>query len=311
MKKLTTLLAIALVWACAEEKKSEPSIAETMKTYTIEQMMDNEDIGGGSFSLDNSKLLVSSNRSGIYNMYTVDASGGELMPMTESDSSSVFGISYFPEDERILFRMDGNGDEIYHIYLRDTTGSSKDLTPNEGARAGFQRWTDDEKSFLYTSNQRDPKFEDLYEMDIEDFSSTMLYKNEGGYFIGGLSDDQKWLSLINPINTNDSDLFLYDMENKLMVKVNEKQSANSPADFSPDGKSLYYTTDAEGEFAQLMKYNIAEKSRKKVLSKDWDIMGSYFTENGTYQVTYINEDAKNSIEIMEVATGENIELPAL
>jgi len=81
--------------------------------------------------------------------------------------------------------------------------------------------------------------------------------------------------------------------------------------YSPDGKYLYYTTDNEGEFAQLMKYDITNKTSEKVMSKDWDIVGSYFTDNGTYQVTYINEDAKNTIEVLDVATGKNIELPSL
>ncbi|QCX00421.1 S9 family peptidase [Aggregatimonas sangjinii] len=310
MKQLVIIIAIALIWGCKEDKPAEPSIADTMKTYTIEQMMDNEAIGGSSFSPDKSKILLSSNRSGIYNMYTVPVSGGELTPITESDSSSVFAISYFPNDERMLFRMDGNGDEIYHIYVRDTDGSHKDLTPYEGARASFYGWTDDKKSFLFSSNKRDARYTDLYEMDLETFSPKMLYQNNDGYFLGGLSDDKKYLPLIKPVNTNDSDLFLYDMENKSMVKINSQQSANSPEDFSPDGKSLYYTTDANGEFAQLMKYNIAEKTSEKVMERDWDIMGSYFTENGTYQVTYINEDAKNAIEILEVATGNIIDLPS-
>lgn len=39
--------------------------------------MDNEAIRGG-FSPDKTKLLVSSNRSGIYNMYTVPTDGGEF-----------------------------------------------------------------------------------------------------------------------------------------------------------------------------------------------------------------------------------------
>jgi Tol biopolymer transport system component len=121
MKKLAAVfIATGLIWGCKEQKPAEPNIAETMKTYTIEQMMDNEAIGGGSFSPDKSKMLISSNRSGIYNMYTVPTSGGELTPITQSDSASVFGIAYFPKDERMLFRMDGNGDEIYHIYFIET-----------------------------------------------------------------------------------------------------------------------------------------------------------------------------------------------
>ncbi len=309
-KTLLVLLAASLFLCCKEEKKKAPSIAETMQTYTIAQMMDNEAIGGGSFSPDKSKLLISSNRSGIYNMYTVATNGGNMLPITQSDSSSVFATSYFPNDERMLFRMDGNGDEIYHIYLREEDGSHKDLTPYEGARANFSGWAADKKSFLFSSNKRDPRYTDLYEMDIETFTPKMLYKNEDGYFIGGLSDDKNYVTLIKPINTNDADLFLYDMTSKSLTKINNNQSANSPQDYSPDGSALYYTTDDGGEFAQLMKYTIADGTTEKVLSKDWDIMGSYFTDSGKYRVTYINEDAKNTIEVMDVATGKNIDLPS-
>ncbi|MCW5517024.1 S9 family peptidase [Muriicola sp. Z0-33] len=309
MKQIILILALALVWGCKEEKK-EPSIAETLKSYTIEQMMDNEAIGGGSFSPDKSKLLISSNRSGVYNMYTVPVSGGDLMPVTQSDSSSVFSISYFPEDERMLFRMDNNGDEIYHIFIRDLEGNHKDLTPSDGARALFYGWADDDKSFFYTSNKRDKRFMDLYEMDLAEFKSKLIYQNDEGYNIGGLSRDKNYLPLSKAINTNDSDLFLYSIKDKSLTKINEQQSSNGAEDFTPDGKALLYSTDVGGEFSYLMKYNIEEKTREKVLEKDWDIMGSYYTENGTYQVTYINEDAKNVIEVKDMASGNNIDLPS-
>lgn len=310
MKKLILLIVLALIWSCKEEPK-EPSIAETLQTYSIEQMMDNEAIGGGSFSPDNSKLLVSSNRSGIYNMYTVPVAGGTLTPITESDSSSVFSVSYFPEDERMLFSMDNNGDEIYHVYLRDTTGNHKDLTPFEGARASFYGWAEDDKSFFFTSNKRDNRYNDLYQMDLSTFAPKLLYENNDGYSIGELSKDKNYLALGKAINTNDSDLFLYNMKDKSLTKVNEKQSANSSQDFSPDGTFFYYTTDDGSEFAYLMKYNIQEKTYEKAMERDWDIVGSYFTENGTYQVTYINEDAKNVIEVRDMKSGEPIDLPEI
>jgi len=308
MKQLIVILALALVWGCKEENK-EPTIAETLKTYTIEQMMDNEAIGGGSFSPDNSKLLISSNRSGVYNMYTVALNGGELMPVTKSDSSSVFSISYFPEDERMLFRMDNNGDEIYHIFMRDTEGNHQDLTPYDGSRALFYGWSDDDKSFFFTSNKRDKRYMDLYEMDLGTFLPKLIYQNDDGYNVGGLSADKNYLPLSKSINTNDSDLFLYNLDDKSITKINERQSSNGAQDFTPDGKALLYSTDDGGEFSYLMKYNIETKSREKVMEKDWDIMGSYYTENGTYQVTYINEDAKNVIEVKDMASDQNIDLP--
>ncbi|HDZ03829.1 hypothetical protein LCGC14_0218480 [marine sediment metagenome] len=312
MKKLLACFAIALIWSCTEKKEvqKEIEITKIPDQYTIKQMMDNEAISGGSFYHDNSKLLVSSNRSGIYNMYTVPANGGEFTPITQSDSASVFAISYFPRDERMLFSMDGNGDEIYHIYIRNLNGSHTDLTPAKGARASFHGWAEDNQSFFFTSNKRDSKYMDLYQMDFLNYSPKLIYKNNDGYDIGNLSKDEKYLTLSKSLNTNDSDLYLLDLATEKKIKINKTQSANNSQDFSPSGDELYYTTDEGNEFSYLMKYNIATGTSDTVITRDWDILGSYFTENGTYLVTYINEDAKNTIEVMDVATMENIDLPS-
>ena len=312
MKKFIAFLSIVLVWGCAEKKEvnKDTALENAPALYTIKQMMDNEAIGGGSFNSDNSKLLISSNRSGIYNMYTLPVSGGQMQPVTQSDSASVFAISFFPKDERMLFRMDGNGDEIYHIYLRNLDGSHTDLTPAKGARSSFHSWAEDDKSFYFTSNKRDSKYMDLYQMDFLDYSPKLIYRNEEGYDIGNLSRDGRFLSLVKSVNTNDSDLYLYDFTSKTKVKINEEQSANASQDFSPTGDALYYTTDVGNEFAYLMKFIMATGKREKVMERNWDIIGSYFTENGTYQITYINEDAKNTIEVMDVATGSNLDLPS-
>ncbi len=78
MKIIIPFLAIVLICGWKENKTVAPGIAETVKTYTIEQMMDNEAVSGGSFTSDKSKLLISSNRSGIYSMYTVPTAGSEM-----------------------------------------------------------------------------------------------------------------------------------------------------------------------------------------------------------------------------------------
>jgi dipeptidyl aminopeptidase/acylaminoacyl peptidase len=310
MRVISIVFTLLLVWSC-KQKEEQSSVADTLKSYTIEQMMDNENVRGGSFSPDKSKLLVSSNRSGIYNMYTVPVSGGELMPVTASDSSSVFAISYFPEDERMLFRMDNNGDEIYHIYLRNTDGTHQDLTPDEGARALFYKWSKDDQSFFFGSNKRDNRYIDLYEMNLETYVPTLVYQNDEGYNIEDISHDKKYVALSKSINTNDSDLYLYSLEDDSLIKINSNQSANSAQDFSLDNNAFYFTTDDGGEFSYLMKYNLLDGSSEKVMERDWDVSGSYFTKNGKYMVSYINEDAKNSIEVKEMATGENMELPVL
>lgn len=311
MKKLILLsLGFLLFISCKEEKKEETTQVEEIQQYSIEQFMNNENAFANGYAPDKSKVLMTSNRSGIYNMYTVPAAGGELSPITKSDSASVFGISYFPNDDRILFRMDGNGDEIYKIYMKDSSGI-KALTPTQKVRALFRGWSKDGKSFFYGSNERDSKFMDHYEMDIESFTPKMIYKNEDGMDFGGMTEDRKYIALSKSINTNDSDLYLLNTETGKKTKINDTLSGNSPQDFSPDGKSLYYTTDADGEYSTLMKYNIAEGTSEKVAERNWDITGFYFTHNGKYQIMFINADAKTEMEVKEVATGNDVDFPEI
>ena len=302
--------AILLFVACKNNKNEETKEIAEVKTYSIEQFMGNENAFANGFSPDKSKVLITSNRSGVFNMYSVPTEGGDFMPITQSDSASVYGISYFPNDDRILFRMDGNGDEIFKIFVKDSTGIQR-LTPEQNVRALFQGWAKDGKSFYYNSNERNPQMMDVYEMDIATFKPKLLLKNDDAMDFGGISADKNYMLLSKAVNTNDSDLFLLNLKTNQKTKINETLSKNSPQDFSPDGKSFYYTTDAEGEFSYLMKYNIEDGSKEKVLEKDWDIIAFYFTHNGKYQVMFTNEDAKTEMYVTEVATGKELNFPEI
>lgn len=309
MKNLSLLvLATIVLFSCKEATKEKETESKEIAQYTIEQFMDNENAFANSFNADQSKILMTSNRSGIYNMYTMSASGGDMNPVTQSDSASVYGISYFPEDDRILFRMDGNGDEIFKIFMKDGDQVTR-LTPATGVRALFRGWSKDGKSFFYGSNERDSKYMDHYQMNVSDFKSTLVYKNEDGMEFGGMTEDGSYVAMVKSINTNDSDLFIKNTTTGEVMKVNENQSANSPQTFSPDDTWLYYSTDDGSEYSYVMRYHLEEGTKEKVAEKDWDIRGYSFSDDGTYQITFINEDGKNEIEVKEVASGNDVTFP--
>ena len=307
--KFLGLCLLVLMLSCKEDTKDKAVAVREIPQYTIEQFMDNEAVGGGSFSSDNSSLLVSSNRSGIYNVYTISAKGGEMTAITSSDSTSIFANSYFPNDNRMLLSADGNGDEIDHLFVRDLEGNIKDITPEKGAKSSFYGWSDDDQYLYFGSNKRDPRYFDVYKMSIDDFSSEMIYKDESGLTFSGMSSDENYFALTKSLNTNDSDLSLYNVKTKEMTKINANQSKNSSEDFSKDNSTFYYTTDDGSEFSYLMSYNIDTKEATKVLEKSWDIMGSSFTSKGKYMVVYVNEDGKNAIEVLDSKTMKPIALP--
>lgn len=310
MIRIHHLAWLLLLLGVACQSETTPSEAPTeVAAYTIEQFMDNESLFGSSFSPDGSQLLVTSNRSGIFNAYTIPVAGGEPTALTSSDSSSIYGVSYFPNDERVLLQMDNNGDELFQLLVRNADGSVTRLTDVEGARASFYGWAYDQQSFFIGWNKRDNRFMDVYEVSVATLEASLLFEMASGENFGGISPDKRYMALVVPVTTSDSDLFLYDFTNQERTKVNTEIGGFSPTDFSVDNQYLYYTTDAEGEFAQLYRYAIASGERSEVVAADWDISYAYFSRQGTYRVVGINADGKTEIEVYNTQTQELVDFP--
>ena len=314
MKKLLFLFLGTLFLFTCQQSTSENSQRHSIQAnqeYSIEQFLNNTNIYARSFTHDEKEILVGSNETGIYNAYLINLETAERRPLTQSKEESVWVAALFPNDNRMLYTADKGGDEIDHIFLRNEDGSTKDLTPDQGAKAGFYGWNHDLKSFIYGFNKRDKRYMDVYAMDTENFESQLIYQNEDGYDFSGISNDKKYIALTKAVNTNDIDLFLVNTATQKRTKVNENQSGNRVADFSPDGQFLYYLTDDGSEFRYLMKYDIKTGQRTKVLEKDWDISYAYFSETGKYRVVGINQDAKTVVEIFDTEAGKNIDFPSV
>jgi len=173
---LMPLLASSIACGSRESGPRPRSVPQ----YSVADFYKNVEYAGASFSADGKKILVSSNRSGIWNAYAVPATGGEPEPLTASTTNAIFAASYFPEDDRLLYSSDEGGNELSHVYVRNPDGTTKDLTPGQKLNAHFFGWADDDKSFFLQSNERDARFFDLYEYAADGYGRTLVYRNEDG-----------------------------------------------------------------------------------------------------------------------------------
>ena len=106
---LAGLLCLGLVFdACSKTRKPAK--------YSIEQFYKNIRRRRILFN-DETKLLVSSDESGIFNVYEIDIQSGEKTQKTFSEKESFFAIDYLPGSNDFLFSADKGGDELNHIYL--------------------------------------------------------------------------------------------------------------------------------------------------------------------------------------------------
>ena len=313
MKVFKLTLPFLLFLACSPS----PTVSEIEK-YSIEQFYQNISVRGGSFSPDESKLLFNSNESGIWNAYEVNVESGETTMLTNSTQESYFAQTYFPNDNRFVFSFDEGGNENIKVYMMSSEGIAKDLTPGDSVRNGFWGWSRDEQSMFMTSNKRDARFMDIYElsiaaMDDENPISEMLYQNNDGLNVGAISSNKQYFALTQTLTSADSKMYLYDNETgtKTDISVHERDAQYNPQYFSMDSRELYYTTDLDADFVYLAKINIESGEVEKVFEDKWDVFYSYTSRNEKYRVVGINQDAKTSVKIFDLENSTEVQLPSI
>ncbi|MFN5136497.1 MAG: prolyl oligopeptidase family serine peptidase [Chitinophagaceae bacterium] len=309
-KLLFILAATSLLAACKNETKAPREV----KQYSIEQFFKTEGVNGGSFNKDESKVLVNSNRSKIFNVYELNLADTTMNAKTNSTVESFFAVDYVSGTDNFLYSADKGGNENDHIYLQRTDGSVKDLTPGEKEKANFFGWTRDKKTMYYGSNVRNPQFFDVYKMDTADWKPKMLYKNDSSLDVNSISYNERYIVLTKSVTTDRNEMYLFDAQTKTTKKLSTDSLGDATynaAGFELNDEYLYYITNEGNDFSYVVKYKIADGSKEKFFSTNWDVVYMFISENGKYHVIGINEDARDKVLLFDHATGKEIEMPKL
>ena len=153
-----------------------------MKQYTIDQFLANTAYGGASFSPDGRKILVSSNQTGVFNVFAHPGRRRQAGPAHRLQGQRHQADRLLPA-RRALPLHQRPGRQREDPPLRPVAGRQR---PRPHARATSSRPTSwagraDEKGFFFLSNERDPSAFDLYEMAVDGYERKLLYTNDGGY----------------------------------------------------------------------------------------------------------------------------------
>ena len=300
MKSFLKLITVFfLVISCSD--------SQNIQQYSIETLMSNNRSSGGYFSKDADKLIYSSDKSGIFNIYEVDLSTNEETQLTYSKEESFFVRGYSPSTGEVIYSADKGGNENSHIYLI-REGNSIDLTPGENTKASYVGWTKDELGMYVISNSRDPRFFDLYKIDIVTLNSEMVFKNDSGYNLNSISNNDNYLVLSLNLSRSEQKLFLYDVRSNQQVEISDKAANFSGQNFDKNDENYFYTTNYDSEFYYLMSYNLKNGERSTVYKTNWDVAFSYLSKNNSYRVIAVNEDAQNKLTIKNMSDQSDLNL---
>lgn len=311
MKKILAASLLALIFAaCNQQVSNQP---REVKSYTIEQFYKSPSIFGSSLTSDDNQLLISSNETGIFNVFKINLLDNKKTQLTFSAKESMFASSFVPGTQDVIYNADKGGNENTHLFLLRAAGQVRELTSDSLEKANFYGWARDGRSLYYSSNKRDPRFFDLYKMDTSSWTGLLMYKNDNGFDVSAIASDERYLALGQTITTTSSNLYVLDQQTHQQKKVNadSTESTNSAVQFSLDGKYLYYLTDEGSEFVYAARYEIATGRKEKVYEDKWDVTGMSISYNEKYRVIYVNEDGANKLHLFDHQTGKELAFPAI
>lgn len=271
--------------------------------------------GRYAFSAGSGDLLISSDETGVYNAYRLAMASGERVPLTHSTSSPIYSLSWFPADDRFLYSQDGGGDELNHIYVQLESGEAVDLTPGVKLKAGLIGWQQDGKAFYLFSNERDPQAFDVYRYSASHYDRERVYDNTGGFSLGDLSPNGRWLTLKKEHGNADSDLYLVDLmaagAAPMLITAHDGDVTYASYTFEPSNSALIYSSDAHGEFSQAWQYDLPTGEHSALITADWDLMYLSYSPSGRYRVSAVNRDARTAVTIRDEMRDETISITDL
>lgn len=280
--------------------------------YRIEQLLHPLKTFGTSFTPNERAIVYISNKSGVLNAFTVPVSGGRSRQLTFSNEHVRYA-SIGRRDGRVYFTKDCGSQENSHLFVIDSDGAERLLTPVEHVQVRFMGWNRNHTAFYCATNERDPRFFDLYKVRSPDYEREPLYRDEDGLNFCTMSMDEKYAAFVRIRSRADSDLLLYDLEAKRMRGIASHSGAAyvRPACFSVDSSKLYFLTDEHAEPSYLCSLDLKTERVEVVEGCPDNVLHVKFSSAGKYRVVMVDQDGRKRMIIKQRGVKDSFTIPEL
>jgi dipeptidyl aminopeptidase/acylaminoacyl peptidase len=278
---LAVAASLAAIGAAAQAQQGE-----TMSTSTAAQavastplipreaLYGNPTRSAGMVSPDGKWLSWMAPHEGVMNVWMAPASDPSAAKrMTSAVDRPIPQYFWAPDAQSLLYVQDKAGDENYLLYQVDIgSGAERVLTPFENTRVQLVGTSNTIKDKLLVGlNNRDPRFHDVYLLDLGTGALTPVRENAEG-FIGFLADDSltlRWALAQNAAGGMD----MFEITDGKVAETPRESTgledslSTTVAGYTTDGKTLYWIDSRGRNTAALIAEN-TETGEKRVIAEN-------------------------------------------
>ncbi|WP_295640063.1 prolyl oligopeptidase family serine peptidase [uncultured Methylibium sp.] len=276
------------------------------------------------------EMLVSHRQAGGSTAQLFRVAGPLAAPEALTDfADPVTSASYEPRDGRyIVFARSSGGNEAHQLYRLDPATRSTTLLTHPDERHEALAWLRGRSELIYSAvpldrtaaggTRADPGTT-LWIVDpLRPESRRKLAELPGTGWLGGdVSRDDRQLAITRYRSVNESEVWLIDLANgtptQLLPAAGETLKAtHKPVAFQPDGRGLFVFSDRAGEFVELMRYDLDQRTLQRVTGHiPWDVGAVGLSGDGHRLAVQVNVDGRQELRLFDARTLAEQPLPAL
>ena len=264
------------------------------------------------------EMLITTRFATTPQLHLVRQPGGARRQLTFSQEP-IGGAAFRPgEGDSLVFSQDSGGGEFYQLYRFDFAEGRTTLLTDGKSRNTGALWSKDGSRLAWTSTKRNGKDNDAWVMDPDKPAEAKLLAelSGGGWGVTDWSPDGTKLALTEYISANSSHLWLLDAatgQKERLTAEGGPAVSRSGAQFSADGKSLFFTSDEAGEFQHLGRMALTERKWQPLTGMiPWDVESFDLSPDGTLLAFVSNEAGRSVLHVLATGQGgKAMELPAL
>ncbi len=220
--------------------------------------------------------------------------------------------------EFFVFARDIGGNEFAQLWRFDRASGKSTLLTDGKSKNSLGPWNNLGTRIAYTSTRRNGKDTDIYVVDPRDpTSDTMVVQVEGGGWSPlDWSPEDDRLLVENYVSVNESQLWEVSIAGKAKTRITGSADPApvswSGGAYTADGKAFVSTSDAGGEFKQLVRVSLPDGAATPLTAPlAWDVDDFTVTRDRKQLAAVVNEGGSSRLHIYDIATGRERPLRAV